>query len=187
MCEENDSTLIARAQEDPQAFGVLYERYVGRIYSYICYRTGNNQDAEDLTARTFYRALNHFPGYEDRCAPFSAWLYRIAHNLAMDHYRCQPARAASSDDISENMPSESNPAKETEQELAIEEVRAALWQLPPEQRQVVVLKFLQGFSNEEIASTLEKSIGAVKAQQHRAIGALRRILLSEPETSEVER
>ena len=81
MPEDNDSALIARAKEDPEAFGLLYERYVGNIYNYIYYRTGNHHDAEDLTARTFFRALKHVSRYVDRGAPFSAWLYRIAHNL----------------------------------------------------------------------------------------------------------
>ena len=75
MQEERDAQLIARAKEDPEAFGVLYERYVGKIYNYIYYRTTNHHDAEDLTARTFQRALKHIGRYVDRGAPFSAWLF----------------------------------------------------------------------------------------------------------------
>jgi RNA polymerase sigma factor (sigma-70 family) len=78
---ENEAALIRRAKEDPEAFGVLYERYVDKIYNYIYYRTGNVHDAEDLTSRVFFRALRNLERYEDQGVPFSAWLYRIAHNL----------------------------------------------------------------------------------------------------------
>ena len=115
MCEENDATLIARAKKDPEAFGALYERYVDNIYNYICYRTGNDQDAEDLTARTFYRALNHFPTYEDRGAPFSAWLYRIAHNLVANWDRDNSRRQiVSLDDLVLRAPRGMSPAARTE-------------------------------------------------------------------------
>ena len=79
MDKESDSVLIAKAKDgDPEAFGVLYERYVSKIYRYIYYRTGNRNDAEDLTAKTFHRALKSISRYVDRGAPFTAWLYRIA-------------------------------------------------------------------------------------------------------------
>jgi len=92
MHEESDSALIARTQEDTEAFGLLYERYVGRIYNYIYYRTGNHQDAEDLAARTFYQALRHISRYVDRGAPFSAYLYRIAHNAVANWHRDRSRR-----------------------------------------------------------------------------------------------
>ena len=78
---EDEVELVARAKTDAAAFGVLYERYVGKIYNYIYYRTGDRHEAEDLTARTFQRAMAHVGRYDERGLPFSAWLYRIAHNL----------------------------------------------------------------------------------------------------------
>ncbi len=75
------------SQGDKDAFGVLYERYVDRIFNYVYYRTGNLHDAEDLTARVFQRAMNHIHNYTDRGVPFSAWLYRIAHNLVANWHR----------------------------------------------------------------------------------------------------
>ena len=83
----DETALKLAAQGDQEAFGVLYERYVGRIYSYIYYRTGNQHDAEDLTARVFFRALRHVENYKDRGLPLSAWLYRIAHNLVANWHR----------------------------------------------------------------------------------------------------
>ena len=78
---------MARARSEPAAFGQLYEHYVDRVYSYIYHRVGNVQDAEDLTARTFYRALDRLDTYEDRGLPFAAWLFRIAHNLVANWHR----------------------------------------------------------------------------------------------------
>ena len=83
----DENTLVEQAKAEPNAFGELYERYVDRIYSYIYYRVGNDEDAEDLTARTFFQALDKISAYEDRGAPFSAWLYRIAHNLVANLHR----------------------------------------------------------------------------------------------------
>ena len=85
----SDAELVAQAKEDSGAFGALYDRYVNQIYSYIFYRVGNHHDAEDLTARTFMRALRHVGNYEDRGAPVSAWFYRIAHNLVANWHRDQ--------------------------------------------------------------------------------------------------
>src|ERR671932_722871 len=84
---DSEQQLIERAKRDPDAFGVLYERYVDRIYAYVYYRTGDTREAEDLTARVFYRALAHIPEYNQRGAPFVAWLYRIAHNLVANWHR----------------------------------------------------------------------------------------------------
>ena len=78
MSELDERAMIKAAQDDPSAFKRLYEVYVDRIYNYIYHRVGNSHDAEDLTSRTFYRALSHLPKYVDRGLPFSAWLYRIA-------------------------------------------------------------------------------------------------------------
>ncbi|MDE3092084.1 MAG: sigma-70 family RNA polymerase sigma factor, partial [Chloroflexota bacterium] len=89
---ESEESLIARAAHEADAFGVLYERYVDRIYNYVYYRTGNVHDAEDLTARVFYRALSHIYDYDQHGAPFAAWLYRIAHNLVANWYRDRSRR-----------------------------------------------------------------------------------------------
>src|SRR5215475_14334020 len=83
----DDPELVLLAKDDQHAFGVLYERYVTKIYKYIYYRTGNHQDAEDLTAAVFHRAMAHIENYTERGVPFQAWLYRIAHNLVANWHR----------------------------------------------------------------------------------------------------
>src|SRR5512143_3379828 len=95
-----DALLVKRAKRDPEAFGLLYERYVDRIYSYIYFRTGSEQDAEDLTARTFFQALTNIRRYHERGLPFSAWLYRLAHNLMANWHRDRERRPqVSLDDV----------------------------------------------------------------------------------------
>ena len=180
MCEENDKTLIARAKEDPEAFGALYERYVGHIYNYICYRTGNNQDAEDLTARTFYRALNHFPTYEDRGAPFSAWLYRIAHNLVANWHRDNSRRQmVSLEDFVLRAPRGRGPAAKAEKLDQEDTLLAAVRRLAPDRQQLVILKHVEGLTNAEIGAVMGRTEGAIKSLYHRTLVTLRDELAGE--------
>jgi RNA polymerase sigma-70 factor (ECF subfamily) len=174
MHEESDSALIARAQENPEAFGLLYERYVGRIYNYIYYRTGNHQDAEDLTARTFYQALRHISRYVDRGAPFSAYLYRIAHNALANWHRDRSRRQIISlDELVMGTLKREGPASQTEeherQALLLQVVR----QLPPERQQLLILKFVEQMRNAEIAEVMGRTEGAIKSLYHRTLVALR--------------
>ncbi|MCW5881176.1 MAG: sigma-70 family RNA polymerase sigma factor, partial [Anaerolineae bacterium] len=87
-----EDELVQRAKAEPEAFGHLYDRYVDKVYNYIYHRVGNHHDAEDLTARTFHRALVNIGSYVDRGVPFSAWLFRIAHNLVANWHRDQGRR-----------------------------------------------------------------------------------------------
>jgi RNA polymerase sigma-70 factor, ECF subfamily len=174
MNDATDSALIARAKEDPEAFGVLYERYVGRIYNYICYRMGNDQDAEDLTARTFYRALDHFQNYEDRGAPFSAWLYRIAHNLVANWHRDHSRRqVVDLDDLALEAPRSRGPAARTERSDREDELLEAVRRLAPDRQQLIILKHVEGMTNAEIGEVMDRTEGAIKSLYHRALVALR--------------
>ena len=180
MCEESDTTLIARAKEEPKAFGALYERYVDRIYSYICYRVGSDQDAEDLTARTFYRALDHFPSYEDRGAPFSAWLYRIAHNLVANWHRDHSRRKMIAlDDLVLRAPRRKGPAAKTEKVEQEDVLLQAVRRLAPDRQQLIVLKHVEGMTNAEIGEVMGRTEGAIKSLYHRALVALRENLADE--------
>ena len=174
MNEASDSALIARAKEDPEAFGFLYERYVDRIYNYIYYRTGNHQDAEDLAARTFYRALKHFPRYVDRGAPFSAYLYRIAHNAVANWHRDSHRRQiVPLDEPVMGTLKREGPAslaeEHEEQALLLQTVR----RLPPERQQLLILKFVEQMKNAEIAEVMGRTEGAIKSLYHRTLVALR--------------
>jgi RNA polymerase sigma-70 factor (ECF subfamily) len=173
----DDAELVARAKVDPEAFGTLYGRYVSKIYSYLYYRTGNTHDAEDLTARVFQRALVNLDRYTSRGLPFSAWLYRIAHNLVANWHRDQgrrqhlPLHEAALQDL---------PALRAEAPEAVAELReeqavlmGAIRRLPEDRQHLLVLKFVERLSNAEIGAILNRSEGAVKSLYHRTLLALR--------------
>jgi RNA polymerase sigma-70 factor (ECF subfamily) len=173
----DDAALVAQAKSDPEAFGRLYERYVKKIYNYVYYRTGNTHDAEDLTARVFYRALTNLPKYTDRGLPFSAWLYRIAHNLVANWHRDQGRRTLIP--LPEVGPGEWGQLRVEAPELAAEtreeqeRLQAAIRCLPDERQQLLILKFVEQLSNAEIGVVLNRSEGAVKSLYHRTLLALR--------------
>lgn len=176
----DESALIERAKVDQEAFGQLYERYSQRIYQYIYYRTSNEADAEDLTAKTFFRAWQHIGNYDDRGIPFSAWLYRIAHNLVANWHRDRSRRKIISlDDVTRWQVNEDGP--ETAALLA--EDRAALLRvvrrLPADRQELLALKFVEHLSNAEIGSVMGRSEGAIKSLYHRTLMALREELHQE--------
>jgi len=173
----DDRELIALAADDAPAFGELYERYVDRIYSYIYHRVGNSLDAEDLTARTFQRALQHIGRYVDRGAPFTAWLYRIAHNLVANWHRDRSRRKVISlDNLVLTDPSQGDPYGEAVLGEQIEEVRQAVRQLNPDRQALLVLKHSEHLSNAEIADVLGRTEGAIKSLYRRTLISLRRIM-----------
>lgn len=174
MHEQTDSVLIARAKKDPDAFGLLYERYVGRIYNYIYYRTGDHQDAQDLTARTFVRALKHIARYVDRGAPFSAYLYRIAHNVVANWHRDNSRRQIISlDELVIGTLKRDGPASLTEELEEQDLLLQAIRRLPPERQQLLILKFVEQMRNAEIAEVMGRTEGAIKSLYHRTLVALR--------------
>lgn len=173
--DSDEFELIQRAKSDPEAFGILYERYVDRIYTYIYYRTGNQQDAEDLTARTFYKALKHIGSYVHRGAPFSAWLYRIAHNMVAnwhrDRQRHQELRLeerALHGQLADASPEHSAEANEERAALL-----RAIRRLPADRQQLLLLKFIESMSNAQIGKVMGRSEGAIKSLYHRTLVALR--------------
>ncbi len=170
----DESALIERAKKDKEAFGELYERYVQRIYSYVYYRTGNVEDAEDLTARIFFRALNHIADYEERGLPFSAWLYRIARNLIANWHRDQNRRQiVALDDISHWHVSEAGPELLAQWSESREDLLKAIRRLPGERQELLILKFVDRLSNAEIGGIMGRSEGAIKSLYHRTLVSLR--------------
>jgi len=176
----DELSLVARAGSDADAFGLLYERHVRRIYNYIFYRTGNHHDAEDLTARVFQRALRHVGKFEDKGVPFSAWLYRIAHNLVANWHRDRSRRPTVP--LEDNLlPSGGGPHPEAvavaseEQRLLIEAVR----RLPGDRQQLLILKFVERLSNAEIGVIMGRTEGAIKSLYHRTLNTLRDELAGE--------
>ena len=171
----NEEDILARAsQGDKDAFGALYERYAERIFNYVYYRTGNQHDAEDLTARVFQRAMNHIRNYTDRGVPFSAWLYRIAHNLVANWHRDRSRKQEIAIDDLPVLPTkgdhpERNLVRSQEQDALLKMIR----KLPPERQNLLILKFVENMSNAEIGKIMGRSEGAVKSLYHRTLLALR--------------
>ena len=171
----DEEVLIHRAQQDPSAFGALYEKYVEKIYNYVYYRTGDRQEAEDLTSRTFYRALRHLPRYEMRGAPFSSWLYRIAHNLVANWYRERSQRQMIPlDELAlhgEDRPRDWHTRDEERKALL-----AAIRRLPADRQELLILKLSQGLSNADIGHIMGRSEGAIKQLYYRTLRELRKEL-----------
>jgi RNA polymerase sigma-70 factor, ECF subfamily len=173
--EFNEEDVLTRAsQGDRDAFGMLYERYIDRIFNYVYYRTGNLHDAEDLTARVFQRAMNHIKNYTDRGVPFSAWLYRIAHNLVANWHRDRSRRQEIPINDVPILPSkgdhpEKNLVRSQEEDSLLRLIR----RLPPERQNLLILKFVENMSNAEIGAIMGRSEGAVKSLYHRTLLALR--------------
>ena len=166
--------LVLASQGDQEAFGALYARYVERIFNYVYYRTGNVHDAEDLTARVFYRALHHIQHYTDRGVPFSAWLYRIAHNLIANWHR---DRSRHQEIPLDDAPTLHYKGQAPEAALMQGQDQDALLKLirhlPAERQQLLILKFVEQMPNAEIGQIMGRSEGAVKSLYHRTLLALR--------------
>jgi RNA polymerase sigma-70 factor, ECF subfamily len=170
----DDDALEDAIRGDPLAFTVLYERYVGRIFNYIYYRTGSPADAEDLTAKVFHRALGHIGRYQNMGLPFSAWLYRIAHNLVANWHRDNSRKKEVPLEDHINLPQRSEMPEAAlvynqEQEVLMKVIR----KMPSDRQQLIILKFVDHLSNSEIAVIMGKSEGAIKSLYHRTLLAIR--------------
>lgn len=170
----DDRDLVQLAKKDKEAFGEIYERYLTKIYNYIYYRTSNQQDAEDLTAKVFYRALSHIENYVDKGVPFQAWLYRIAHNLVANFHRDKSRRKIIplDDYVAHTLRSDAPDiqAETSEQKAYLME---AIHRLPADRQQLILLKFIEQKSNAEIGEIMERTEGAIKSLYHRTLMALR--------------
>src|SRR3954464_11632144 len=169
--------LVERAQQgDREALEELYLIHFDRIYSYLHMSVGNRHDAEDLTTQTFLKMLESIKRFRWQSAPFSAWLFRIAHNLAMDHFRAS-RRWQPEEEVPEPEPDESTSAEAGALDsIGRKSMLALIDDLSGEQQQVLTLKFVFGFSNGEAATVLGKTEGAVKSLQHRALVTLHKKL-----------
>jgi RNA polymerase sigma-70 factor (ECF subfamily) len=167
-----EAALVAAAKADPRAFAPLYRRHVGPVYRFCLRRLGDREAAEDAAAEVFARALAGLGGF--RGGSFRGWLFAIAHRAVVDHARAARPRAplAAAADVADPAPGPEEAAVAAE---AAGAVRAVLAQLPRGQRRVVELR-LAGLSGVEIAAALGRSHGSVRAQQHRALVRLRRLL-----------
>src|SRR4051795_5209590 len=169
--------LVDRAQQgDRAALEELYLIHFDRIYGYLHVSVGNRHDAEDLTTQTFLKMLESINKFRWQSAPFSAWLFRIAHNLAMDHFRAN-RRWQPEEEVPEPAPDETTSAEEGALEsIGRRSMLELIDDLSPEQQQVLTLKFVFNFANAEAATILGKTEGAIKSLQHRALVSLQKQL-----------
>src|SRR5439155_12958797 len=169
--------LVERAQQgDRDALEDLYLLHFDRIYSYLHMSVGNRHDAEDLTTQVFLKMLESIRKFRWRSAPFSAWLFRIAHNLAMDHFRANK-RWQPEEEVPEPEPDEVTSAETGALEsIGRKSMLELIEDLSPEQQQVLTLKFVFNFANAEAATILGKTEGAIKSLQHRALVSLQKQL-----------
>jgi len=170
---------VLAAQHDPSVFEKLYDRYFDQIYGYVFYHCGSREQAEDITAATFQRALEDLPNFRWRGVPYSAWLYRVASNL-LSRDRRRPAWLELKPDapFQASDPEPDAAWLETEEKT---ELHRAIRELPPDQRQAILLRFFAGMRNKEVGKVMNRSEGAVKLLVFRGVNNLRRQLGEETE------
>jgi RNA polymerase sigma-70 factor (ECF subfamily) len=178
---QDEASLIRRAQKGNQvALTQLYEENFDRIYRYIVIKIGDRTEAEDMTQQVFLHALKAIRSYKQKGTPFASWLYRIAHNQVVDYLRKKSKRPTVPLDESLPIPAVGGDPKHiVEQKITIEEIITATKTLTDAQREVISLRFASELSIAEVAGVMKKSEGAVKALQHSAIVALRKVLATE--------
>lgn len=171
-----EDSLVQRAcTGDNGAFGQLYGRFVDRIYRYVYFRISDESTAEDLTSVVFLKAWEHLPKYQTSNKPFIAWLYTIAHNAVIDHYRTH-RQTAPLDEVAGLRAPGALPDEQCEIHMAGQALREALLKLTQPQREAITMKLIDGMTTEEIAVRVHKSAGAVRALQMRALQSLASII-----------
>jgi RNA polymerase sigma-70 factor (ECF subfamily) len=183
LIEQDEAGLTARARQgDKEAYGELYERYLDTIYQYIYYRVGHHHEAEDLTEQVFLKAWEGIGRFREE-VPFKAWIYRIAHNTVIDHYRRQKDVLELED---QSAIPHKNPGIE-EKILSAErtaQLAKAIGRLSPLHQHVLILRFINGFTMKETAQILDRSQGTVRVLQHRALKAAYAFLTAEEITND---
>jgi RNA polymerase sigma-70 factor (ECF subfamily) len=173
---QDEQSLVLKAQKcDQEAFATLYEQNFDKIYRYIALKVGSNAEAEDMTQQVFIKALHSLSTYRWKDVPFSAWLFRIAHNQVIDYYR-KKTKQATVPLFEEITASDSDPEKLVEQKIDSETLLSASKKLTAAQQEVISLRFAGELPIAEVARIMGKSQGAIKALQHSAILALRKLI-----------
>lgn len=172
-----ERALVQRAiARDPEAFGALYDKHVVRVYRHVYYMVGNATEAEDLTAQAFLQGWQAIGRYQIRGAPFVSWLLRIAHNLGVSHLRSRKEKAELPETLVDRS-RDGNPEDVLQRRADAQRVREAILRLRDEQRQVIMLRFVEDLEYKEVAEIVGKSVAAVRVIQHRALNALRKQMI----------
>jgi RNA polymerase sigma-70 factor (ECF subfamily) len=174
---EGEENLIRQAQAgSAESFGTLYDHYVPQIYRFVLLKVTAREEAEDLTHEIFLRAWRKIKAYQIRGFPFSSWLYQIARNQVIDHYRLKKNQISLEMVDVDLVKAEESVERDVERLLSLDRVREAMKDLSHDEQDVLIMRFVEGLSHREIASTISKSEGAVRLIQHRALNALRKSL-----------
>ncbi|OGY58784.1 MAG: hypothetical protein A3H06_01915 [Candidatus Colwellbacteria bacterium RIFCSPLOWO2_12_FULL_44_13] len=177
---QDERELIQRSKEgEGEAFGLLYDLYLPKIYRFVLFKVNHREEAEDLTHQTFMQAWEKIGTYVHGDFPFSSWLYRIARNLVIDHYRkSKPTVSIETIEVSEERVLSYEPSNAARLDLEQEQaaVFRAIQKLTPSQQDVIIMRFVDELSLKETAAAIHKSEGAVKLLQHRALMNLKKLL-----------
>ena len=175
--EPNRGKTEARRNKEAKLAG-LYEEYYDKIARYAYIHIGNRTEAEDLAGEVFLKALESLESYQERGVPMQAWLFRIAHNLVVDHLRKMTKRKTVPLDTVE-VEADTDPVAVAETNIEFERVTRAMDQITQEQREVLGLRFLSGLTSKEAANILNKSDGAIREMQRAAIAKLRSLMVTD--------
>ena len=172
---KDEELLIKKAKNgEAAAFGELYDEYLAKIYRFVFFKVGRKQDAEDVTHQVFMSAWANMKSYDYRGLPFSSWLYRMALNAVIDFYRTRKSNERLETVAEEKFAVEPRLAEQIDRDLELKTVKTALQKLEPDQQSVLIMKFVDDLSNKEIAQALNKSEGAIRVIQHRALKQLKK-------------
>ncbi len=175
--ERTIDQVVRRAKTaDRSALGELYDALLPRVYRFVYFRVNRREDAEDLTEQIFVRIFEKIGTYDERGVPFEAWVFRIARNMIIDFYRAHNTVTVTLDQAYDVPDTGSSPEEDVEVTLAMEDVHAALLKLPDNYREIIILKYIEEYENEEISEMLEKPVSHVRVLQSRAIQKLKDIL-----------
>lgn len=174
---EGEHNLIQLAKTgNKEAFGKLYDHYLPQIYRFIYLKTSGRQDAEDLTHEVFLSAWQHIPQYEESGFPLSSWLYQIARNRVIDHFRTRRNNIPIDDCLENDIDAPHTTEEDVDVGLALETVQGAMQKLREDYQTLLIMRFVEDRSTAEVAVVLGKSEGAVRLIQHRALRALKQII-----------
>ena len=176
MLDKNELQAIKKCQSgNTESFGILYDKYIKKIYDFVYYKTMHKETAEDLVSDIFIKALDKINSFDAQKGSFNSWIYRIARNTVIDHYRTQK-KDKNIDDVWD-LSSNEDIAVDVDVRAQMEKVQEHLSKLKAEQRDIVVMRLWQGMSHKEIADVLEKNESAVKVAYSRLISQMRKEVL----------
>ncbi|MFH1694496.1 MAG: sigma-70 family RNA polymerase sigma factor [Patescibacteria group bacterium] len=174
---EGEENLVKQAKKgNPEAFGLLYEHYLPRIYRFILIKVSHKEQAEDITHLTFLKAWENVSRYQDRGHSFGSWLYRIARNTVVDHYRRGSAQISIDDVSIEVLGIDDSLLKSIDAKMRWDDLFGAIKTLKEIEQDVLIMRFVEDLPHQEVAKAVNKTEGAVKVIQHRALKKLKEVL-----------